>query len=177
MAGVDPAAPFEQTDEYVLTGVHRFVLVPKELPATPDHHRRVAPHEQLDVQRLVHRCPFNTRDGRWCHFSRRPFIVAAWTVLLACTGSTVAAQDTKVGFAVGAALPGGGIALQEAATTGWADGKQAVAPPAGLLTEGGIHSVGSIFGRQGGSEFSRRRQVYCRCSSEIPYQAAVIQEE
>jgi hypothetical protein len=42
-------------------------------------------------------------------------------VLLACTGSTVAAQDTKVGFAVGAALPGGGIALQEPtlSVSGW----------------------------------------------------------
>jgi hypothetical protein len=50
-----------------------------------------------------------------------PAIVAAWTVLLACTGSTVAAQDTKVGFAVGAALPGGGIALQEPtlSVSGW----------------------------------------------------------
>jgi hypothetical protein len=48
-------------------------------------------------------------------------IVAAWSVLLACTGSTVAAQDTKVGFAVGAAVPVGGIALNEPtlSVSGW----------------------------------------------------------
>jgi hypothetical protein len=47
--------------------------------------------------------------------------VAAWTVLLACMGSTVAAQDTKVGFAVGAAVPAGGIALNEPtlSVSGW----------------------------------------------------------
>jgi hypothetical protein len=48
-------------------------------------------------------------------------IVAAWTVLLACTGSPVAGQDTKLGFAVGAAVPAGGIALHEPtlSVSGW----------------------------------------------------------
>jgi hypothetical protein len=48
-------------------------------------------------------------------------MVAAWTALLACTGSTVAAQDTKVGFAVGAAVPVGGIALHgpTLSVSGW----------------------------------------------------------
>jgi hypothetical protein len=52
---------------------------------------------------------------------RTTTIVAAWTVLLACTGSTAAAQDTDVGFAVGAAVPTGGIALQEPtfSVSGW----------------------------------------------------------
>ena len=47
--------------------------------------------------------------------------MAAWIVLLACTGPTAAAQDTKVGFAVGAAVAVAGIALQEPAlaVSGW----------------------------------------------------------
>jgi hypothetical protein len=47
--------------------------------------------------------------------------LAAWMVLLAWTGSTAAAQDTKVGFAVGAAVPATGIALHEPAlaVSGW----------------------------------------------------------
>ena len=48
-------------------------------------------------------------------------IVTAWIVLLACTGSQAAAQDTKVGFAVGAAVPVAGIALDEPtlSVSGW----------------------------------------------------------
>jgi len=47
--------------------------------------------------------------------------MAAWIVVLACVASTAAAQDTKVGFSVGAAVPVSGIALQEPelALSGW----------------------------------------------------------
>lgn len=44
-----------------------------------------------------------------------------WIALLAGAGSPAAAQDTKVGFAVGAAVPTAGIALQEPtlSASGW----------------------------------------------------------
>ncbi len=52
---------------------------------------------------------------------RKTTMVAACTVLLAWTGSTVAAQDTTVGLAVGAAVPVAGIALNEPtlSVSGW----------------------------------------------------------
>jgi opacity protein-like surface antigen len=47
--------------------------------------------------------------------------VAAWVVALACAGSSAAAQDTKLGFAIGAGVPVAGIALQEPtlSVSGW----------------------------------------------------------
>jgi hypothetical protein len=47
--------------------------------------------------------------------------LGVWIVLLVCTGSTAGAQDTKAGFAVGAAVPATGIALHEPAlaVSGW----------------------------------------------------------
>jgi hypothetical protein len=47
--------------------------------------------------------------------------VTAWVVVLACTATTAAAQNTKVGFAVGAGVPAAGIALQDPglALAGW----------------------------------------------------------
>jgi hypothetical protein len=47
--------------------------------------------------------------------------VAAWVVALACTATTAAAQDTRVGFTVGAGVPATGIGLQALApsVSGW----------------------------------------------------------
>ena len=48
-------------------------------------------------------------------------VVAAWILLMACMGSKAAAQDTKVGFAVGAAVPATGIGIKEIgpSLSGW----------------------------------------------------------
>jgi hypothetical protein len=53
--------------------------------------------------------------------AKRTTRAAAWVVVLACTGSTATAQDTRLGFAVGAGLPVAGIGLQEPAlsVSGW----------------------------------------------------------
>ena len=47
--------------------------------------------------------------------------VATWVVALACAATSAAAQDTKLGFAVGAGVPVAGIALHEPAlsVSGW----------------------------------------------------------
>lgn len=47
--------------------------------------------------------------------------VAVWIVLLVCMGSTAAAQETKVGLAVGVALPATGIGIKEPgpSVSGW----------------------------------------------------------
>jgi hypothetical protein len=53
--------------------------------------------------------------------ARRTTRAAAWLVALACIGSSAAAQDTKLGFAVGAGVPATGIGLQATAlsVSGW----------------------------------------------------------
>jgi len=53
--------------------------------------------------------------------ARRTARAAAWVVALACAGSSAAAQDTKLGFAIGAGVPVAGIALQEPtlSVSGW----------------------------------------------------------
>jgi hypothetical protein len=63
--------------------------------------------------------------------------VVAWLVLLACTGTTAAAQDIKVGFAVGSAVPVTGIALHEPALalSGWVS--RSVGGPYGWRVEVG----------------------------------------
>lgn len=57
---------------------------------------------------------------RRTHVARTTIQVAAWIALLAWAGSA-AAQDTKVGFAAGAAVPATGIGLHEPAlaVSGW----------------------------------------------------------
>jgi len=53
--------------------------------------------------------------------AKRTTLAAAWLVALACTGSSAAAQDTKLGFAIGAGVPVTGIGLHEPAlsVSGW----------------------------------------------------------
>jgi hypothetical protein len=53
--------------------------------------------------------------------ARRTARVAAWVVALACAGSSAAAQDTRLGFAIGAGVPVAGIALQgpTLSVSGW----------------------------------------------------------
>ena len=53
--------------------------------------------------------------------ARKTARAAACVVVLACTGSTASAQDTRLGFAVGAGVPVAGIGLQEPAlsVSGW----------------------------------------------------------
>jgi len=53
--------------------------------------------------------------------ARRTTRAAAWVVALACAGSSAAAQDTKVGVAIGAGVPATGIGLHAPAlsVSGW----------------------------------------------------------
>ena len=65
---------------------------------------------------------------------------AAWIVFLACTGLTAAAQDIKVGVAVGAAVPANGVALTKPgpAVSAWVS--RPISGPYGWRAEvGGLH--------------------------------------
>jgi hypothetical protein len=63
--------------------------------------------------------------------------VAAWVAALACAATTAAAQDTRVGFTVGAGLPATGIGLQTPAlsVSGWL--AQPIRGPYGWRVEAG----------------------------------------